>query len=57
MKGQILLFLITLFAYVFLCYDAITRLRAYQIVVIIHVVFYTFVFIFATSHLFKKNKD
>lgn len=56
MTGQILLFLITLFCYVFLCYDAITRLREYQMAVIIHVAFFTFVFIFAISHLFSKNK-
>ena len=40
----------------FLCYDAITRLQEYQMAVIIHVAFFTFVFIFAISHLFSKNK-
>lgn len=57
MQGKILLFLITLFVYVFLCYDAITRLSEYKIVVAIHVIFFTFVFLFAISHLFAKDRD
>ena len=57
MSGKILLTLITVFVYAFLVYDGLTRLSYAKFYLGIYLLFYTFVFIFALSHLWANDKN